>query len=83
MSEPGHNSIAGNQLRAFVERIQRVEDEIKSLNDDKRDIYAEAKGTGFDTKIIKKIIAMLRRDHAERKEEEAIMELYLEALGLS
>lgn len=82
MSE-GHNSIAPTQLRSIVERIERVEEEIKALNDDKKDIYGEAKANGFDTKIIKKVVALRRKDHQERKEEEAIMELYLEALGMA
>jgi len=83
MSEPGHNGIAADQLRAFVERLERVNAEIAERNSDKSEIYAEAKGAGFDTKIIRKIIALRTKDHAERKEEEAVMELYLSALGMS
>jgi len=75
-------SVAADQLRAFVERIERVEEEIKGLNGDKRDIYAEAKGCGFDTKAIKKIVAIRRQDVAERQEEDAILETYMQALGM-
>jgi uncharacterized protein (UPF0335 family) len=77
------SSIAADQLKAFIERIERLEEEKKALSDDIKDVYGEAKGTGFDTKIIRKIVALRKRDHAERKEEEAIMELYLEALGMA
>jgi uncharacterized protein (UPF0335 family) len=74
---------AKDHLKAFVERIERLEEEKKALSDDIKDVYGEAKGNGFDTKIIRKIVALRKKDHAERKEEEAIMELYLEALGMA
>jgi uncharacterized protein (UPF0335 family) len=83
MSEEGHNGIAADQLKAFIERLERLDEEARSLNEDRRDVLAEAKGNGFDVRIIKKILAMRRQDHAQRKEEEAILELYLEALGMS
>jgi uncharacterized protein (UPF0335 family) len=75
-------SVAADQLRAFVERIERIEEEIKERNAGKRDIYAEAKGSGFDTKAIKKIVALRRKDYAERQEEDAILEAYMQALGI-
>ena len=75
-------SIAADQLKAVIERIERLEDEKKALADDIKEVYAEAKGTGFDTKIMRKIISLRKKDHAERQEEEAIMELYLQALGM-
>lgn len=83
----GHNSadahgVARDQLRAFIERIERLDEEIKCLNDDKRDVYGEAKGTGFDTKIMKKVIQIRRQDKDQRMEEEAILETYLAALGM-
>jgi uncharacterized protein (UPF0335 family) len=76
------NLIAGDQLKALIERIERLEEEKKGLSDDIREVYAEAKGTGFDTKAIRKIIGLRKKDHAERKEEEAILELYMNALGM-
>lgn len=83
MTEAGHNSVAADQLKAFIERLERVQSEIDELNGDKKDIYAEAKGNGFDTKAIKTIIAMRKKDHAQRQEEEAVLELYMQALGMS
>ncbi len=76
------NSVSGEELKAFIERIERLEEEKAALAGDIRDVYSEAKANGFDTKIMRKVIALRRKDHAERKEEEAIMELYLEALGM-
>lgn len=76
------NSVSGEELKAFIERIERLEEEKTALAGDIRDVYSEAKANGFDTKIMRKVIALRRKDHAERKEEEAIMELYLEALGM-
>lgn len=75
-------SVAADQLKAFVERIERLDEEIKGLNDDKRDIYAEARGNGFDVKVLKKVVALRRKDYAERMEEDAILELYMQALGM-
>ena len=77
------NSVAADELKAVVERIERLEEEKAALAGDIRDVYAEAKGNGFDTKIIRKIVALRKKDHAERQEEEAIMDLYLEALGMA
>jgi uncharacterized protein (UPF0335 family) len=74
--------VESGQLRAFVERIERIEEEIKAGNDDKRDIYAEAKGQGFDTKILKKVVAIRRQDENKRREEAEILGLYLSALGM-
>jgi uncharacterized protein (UPF0335 family) len=76
------NSVSGDELRAFIERIERLEEEKAALAGDIRDVYSEAKANGFDTKIMRKIVTLRRKDHAERKEEEAIMDLYLEALGM-
>lgn len=84
MSEIGHNahSVARDQLRAFIERLERVEEEIRTLNDDKKEIYSEAKSTGFDTKIMKRVLAIRRQDRDQRLEEEAILDTYLAALGM-
>lgn len=83
MTGPGDNSIARDLLRSFVERIERLEEEQKAINDDKRDVYAEAKGQGFDTKVMKKIIADRRKDSAERQEFQTIYDLYAYALGMA
>ena len=74
--------IARDQLRAFVERIERMETEKKTIADDIRDIYAEAKSCGFDTKILKKVIALRKKDDQERTEEEMILDTYLVALNM-
>jgi uncharacterized protein (UPF0335 family) len=77
------DSVAADQLKAFIERIERLEEEKAGISGDIKDVYAEAKGNGFDTKVLRKIIALRKRDHAERQEEEAILELYLQALGMA
>lgn len=76
------NGVARDQLRAFVERIERLEEEKKALADDIRDVYAEAKGNGFDTKALRKIVALRKKDQNERAEEEAILATYMVALGM-
>lgn len=75
-------TIAVGQLRAFIERIERLEEEKKTISDDIKDVYAEAKGTGFDTKAIRTIIRLRKKDQAERQEEETILDLYKAALGM-
>jgi uncharacterized protein (UPF0335 family) len=80
--EASTEGVAADELRQFVERIEKLEEEKSGIAGDIKDVYAEAKGRGFDTKIIRKIIAMRKRDHAEIKEEEAVLELYLHALNM-
>ena len=75
-------TVAAGQLRAFIERIERLNEEGKTINQDKAEVYAEAKGTGFDTKIMKQIIRLRAMDTNERKESEAILDLYKAALGI-
>ena len=72
--------IAGDQLRAIVERIERIEEEIKGLNEDKKEIYAEAKGNGFDVKILREVIRLRKQDQKERDEKETLLEVYLKAI---
>ena len=72
--------IAGDQLRSFVERIERLEEEIKGLTDDKKDIYAEAKGNGFDVKILREVVRIRKQDQKEREELESLLDVYLHAL---
>ena len=78
MSGPG--GIAGDRLRSFVERIERLEEEIKGLTDDKKDIYAEAKGDGFDVKILREVIRVRKQDKKERDERESLLDVYLHAI---
>ncbi|MFT4099317.1 MAG: DUF2312 domain-containing protein [Rhodoblastus sp.] len=76
------NSIDSGHLKAFIERIERLEEEKRALAEDIKDVYAEAKGTGYDVKIMRKIVSLRRQDHHKRKEEEEILDLYLSALGM-
>lgn len=73
---------AQNQLRSLVERIERLEEEKKTVADDIKDIHAEAKSFGFDTKILRKVITIRKQDQNERAEEEAVLDTYLAALGM-
>ncbi len=75
-------SFAKEQLKAFVERIERLEEEKKATSDDIRDVYAEAKGNGYDTKALRTIVGIRKLDPNERKEQEAVLETYLHALGM-
>jgi uncharacterized protein (UPF0335 family) len=75
-------TVAAGQLRAFIERIERLEEEKKTIADDIKDVFAEMKGTGFDTKAVRTIIRLRKKDQAERQEEEAILDLYKAALGM-
>ena len=72
---------AREQLKSFVARIERLEEEKANIAADIKDVYAEAKSMGFDVKILRKVISLRKRDKNERAEEEAILELYLAALG--
>lgn len=76
------HGVAREQLRAFIERIERLEEEKKSIADDIKDVYGEAKGMGYDTKILRKVIAIRKQDRDERAEQEAILDSYLAALGM-
>jgi len=75
-------TVAAGQLRAFIERIERLEEEKKTIADDIKEVYAEMKGTGFDTKAVRAIVRLRKKDQAERQEEEAILDLYKAALGM-
>lgn len=75
-------TVNASHLRAFIERIERLEEEKRTIADDIKEVFAEAKGNGFDVKIMRKIISMRRMDHDKRKEEETILDLYLNALGM-
>jgi uncharacterized protein (UPF0335 family) len=83
MTEIGHNSgIAGDQLRSFIERVERLEEERKEYTDDIRSVYAEAKGSGFDVKVMRRIVRERKKDANKRAEEEATFDLYAHALGI-
>ena len=73
---------AQNQLRQFIEQIERLEEEKKALASDIRDKYLEAKGVGFDVKALREIIRMRKKSQTEREEEESILEVYMHALGM-
>jgi uncharacterized protein (UPF0335 family) len=74
--------VSAGQLRAIVERIERLEEEKKEVGEQIKEVYAEAKGNGFDTKTLRKIIALRKKKPEERSEEEAMLELYMNALGM-
>lgn len=76
----GSDVIGGNQLRAIVERIENIEEEIKELTEAKKDVYLEAKGNGFDVKILREVIRVRKQDQKERDEQETLVEVYLQAI---
>jgi uncharacterized protein (UPF0335 family) len=79
----GSEEVNAGHLRAFIERIERLEEEKKALADDIKDVYAEAKGTGFDVKIMRKIVSLRKQDRDKRQEEDEILGLYMAALGMN
>ena len=76
------SNFAKEQLRALVERIERLEEEKSALAGDIREVYAEAKGNGFDTKIMRQVVRIRKLDKADRDEQEALFDLYMHALGM-
>lgn len=76
------DSVAPDQLKAFIERIERLEEDKTAITGDIREVYAEAKANGFDVKIMRKVVALRKKDRNERLEEEAVLDLYLRALGM-
>lgn len=87
----GHNSVINeetstrfsrDQLKAIIERVERLEEEKKTISDDIRDIYAEAKGNGYDVKALRTIVRMRKQDANERAEQEEILESYMHAMGM-
>ena len=75
--------VAADELKAFVERAERLHEERDGIGGDLSDLFKEIKGRGFDTKVVKMILRIRKKDYAERQEEEAILELYMQALGMS
>jgi uncharacterized protein (UPF0335 family) len=80
MSKSG---FAKDQLRSFIERIERLEEERAALTADVREVYSEAKGSGFDTKVMRQVVRLRKLDTADRQEQDAILDLYLSALGMA
>lgn len=83
MSEIGHNSVASDQLRSIIERVERLESEKQAIADDIKEVFAEAKANGFDTKTLRAVIRLRKQDKNERAEQEALLDLYLHALGMT
>jgi uncharacterized protein (UPF0335 family) len=83
MAEDVTNSgVAAEELKQFIERIERLEEEKAGIAGDIKDVFAELKGRGFDSKAIRQILRIRKQDHSERQEQEAILELYMQALGM-
>lgn len=80
MTEIGDNSNA--QLRSLIERVEKLEEEKKAVGEDIKDVYAEAKGVGYDPKIMKRVIALRRQDPSKRREEQDVLETYMRAVGM-
>jgi uncharacterized protein (UPF0335 family) len=81
-SEKGSAGFAQGKLRSFIERIERLEEEKTALGADIREVYSEAKGQGFDSKIMRKVVALRKLEAADRQEQEALLEIYMDALGM-
>ena len=75
-------AFAKDQLKSFINRIERLSEERQALSDDIKEVFAEAKGTGFDTKIMRQIIRLRKMEQADRQEQDALIELYRQALGM-
>jgi uncharacterized protein (UPF0335 family) len=82
VTEQPSTRFAKDQLKAIIERIERLEEEKKTISDDIRDVYAEGKGNGFDVKALRTIVKMRKQDPSERQEAETILETYMQALGM-
>lgn len=83
MTEPHKtNLVDGKHLQSFIERVEKLDEERRAIGDDIKDVYSEAKGVGFDPKIIRKIVSIRKQDKAKRDEEAQILECYLLALGM-
>ncbi|HML11513.1 MAG TPA: DUF2312 domain-containing protein [Stellaceae bacterium] len=79
---PDVGGIAGDRLKSFIERIERLEEERRALSNDIKEIYAEAKGTGFDVKIMRQVIRLRRMDKDDLDEQETLLDVYRRALGM-
>lgn len=79
---PGHNSVTADELRQFIERAEQLASEKKDVAEQEKELFAEAKGRGFDTKVMKKVIALRKRKADDIAEEDAILDMYRSALGM-
>jgi uncharacterized protein (UPF0335 family) len=82
-AEQPSTHFAKDHLKAFIERVERLEEDKKAISDDIRDVYAEAKGSGFDTKALRTIVRLRKQDVEERREQETILATYMHALGMA
>ena len=82
VADVANTGVAADELKQFIERIERLEEEKKTISDDIRDVYAEAKGNGYDVKALRTIVRLRKQDVDERKEHETILETYMHALGM-
>ncbi len=76
----GSVGIAGDRIRSFIERVEHIEEEIKALNEGKKEVFAEAKGEGFDVKVLKEILRLRKQDKDERDEQDSLLDLYMQAM---
>ena len=76
----GHGRNSGDRIRSFIERVEHIDDEIKALNEGKKEVFAEAKGEGFDVKVLREILRLRKQDKDERDEQESLLDLYLRAM---
>jgi uncharacterized protein (UPF0335 family) len=76
------HGITGDQLKSYIERIEKLDEEIGNLNADKREVYSEAKANGFDTKVMRQLIQLRRKDPQDRSEQEELLSIYKSAIGM-
>ncbi len=79
----GSVGIAGERIRSFIERVEQIEEELKALNEGKKEVFSEAKGEGFDVKVLKEILKLRKQDKDERDEQESLLDLYMQAMEQS
>ncbi len=79
----GSVGIAGERIRSFIERVEHIEEELKALNEGKKEVFAEAKGEGFDVKVLKEILKLRKQDKDERDEQDSLLDLYMQAMEQS
>jgi uncharacterized protein (UPF0335 family) len=83
MEDVANTGVAADELKQFIDRIERLEEEKAGIAGDIKEVFAELKGRGFDAKAVRQILRIRKQDHAERQEQEAILELYMQALGMA